>query len=495
MEKETDKLLGERSKGNLAAGEAYSRARRSRLRERVSLGLCDLAAAVCSVLGAWWIWTRLLDRDLLPWHPEALIVLALFWPLALGNSKTLNSRLRKSILDDLPLILGRIFAVSMTVAFGMVLIGVSLENTGYNAGLVVTATGLVIFVLPVMRGMAYALLVRYGSHQKRRILIVGAGKVGARVADLISRNPRLRTEVVGFVDEEPLVKKPLVQSEEGGVREVPVLGDSNELGRIIRETGVGEVLIAFSTIPHERMLEMIWECDRNGVDLAFVPRLFEGTSVQSKVEDIGGVPLMHANRVKLKGLNAAMKRVFDVCVSLAGLLVIWPLLLAIALAVKLDSRGPIIFSQRRVGRDGKTFEMYKFRSMRPDSESLGTWTGRGDPRRTRVGCLIRALSLDELPQIFNVLKGDMSLVGPRPEQPPYVEQFEEEIYRYTHRHRIKAGVTGWAQVNGLRGDTSIEERVLFDNFYIENWSLWLDIKIIILTLVKAWFAKPELEKG
>jgi lipopolysaccharide/colanic/teichoic acid biosynthesis glycosyltransferase len=139
--------------------------------------------------------------------------------------------------------------------------------------------------------------------------------------------------------------------------------------------------------------------------------------------------------------------------------------------------------------------MYKFRSMRQDAESLDTWTGREDPRRTRVGCLIRALSLDELPQLFNVLRGDMSLVGPRPEQPPYVEQFEEAVYRYAHRHRIKAGITGWAQVNGLRGDTSIVERVVFDNFYIENWSLWLDVKIIVLTLVKAWFAKLEWEKG
>jgi exopolysaccharide biosynthesis polyprenyl glycosylphosphotransferase len=260
-------------------------------------------------------------------------------------------------------------------------------------------------------------------------------------------------------------------------------------------TGAGEVIIAFSTAPHHRMLEMIWECDRHGVDISFVPRLFETTSVQSVVEDIGGVPLMHANRVRLKGLNAAIKRTFDILATTAGLLVIWPLLLAIALAVKLDSPGPVLFSQRRVGQDGKTFDMYKFRSMRQDAESLGTWTGPEDPRRTRVGRVIRALSLDELPQLFNVLKGDMSLVGPRPEQQPYVERFEEAVYRYVHRHRIRAGITGWAQVNGLRGDTSIEERVIFDNFYIENWSLWLDIKIILLTLVKAWFSKLEWSKG
>ncbi len=267
-------MLGERSEGGLAAEGSYSGARRSRVQERAVLGLCDLAAAVCSVLGAWLIWTRLLDRELLYWHPEALIALCLLWPLAVGSSKTLNSRLRKSVLDDLPLILGRVFAVSMAVAFVVVMIGVVTGNTGYNAGLVVLATGLAVVVLPAARGAAYALLVRYGGQQKRRILIVGAGKVGARVADLISRNPRLRTEVVGFVDEEPLVSRPLVQCEEGGVREVPVLGDSSQLGEIIRETGAGEVLIAFSKMSHERMLEMVWECDSNGVDIAFVPRFF-----------------------------------------------------------------------------------------------------------------------------------------------------------------------------------------------------------------------------
>jgi len=243
------------------------------------------------------------------------------------------------------------------------------------------------------------------------------------------------------------------------------------------------------------VLEMIWECDRQGVDVAVVPRFFEATTVRSSVENVSGVPLMHLNRVRLMGFNGILKRAFDVVATMAGLLVIWPVLLALALAVKLDSPGPVFFAQKRVGCDGQWFTMYKFRSMRTDAESLGTWTTQQDPRRTRIGRLLRPLNLDELPQLFNVLKGDMSLVGPRPEQPSYVELFEESVYRYTHRHRVKSGITGWAQVNGLRGDTSIEERVLYDNYYIENWSLWLDVKIILLTLFKSGISEPERSIG
>jgi len=480
----------ELQKSELSVIGKHSRTRRSRLWERVFLASFDLAAAALSSLVAWLVWSRLLDRELLPWQPAALVILTLSWAAVLTSSPKLYSRFRNSILDDLPTVLGRILVVSMVVALGTVLVGISLENTGYDAELVVLAAGLGLVMVPVLRGICYALLIRYGSRTKRRVLIIGAGKVGVRVADLISRDSRFRTEVVGFVDEDPLVQEPVVQSAEGE-KEVPVLGSSYDLGRILRETGAGEVIIAFSVALYHETLEVIWECDRHGVGISFVPRLFETTSVESAVEDIGGVPLMHANRVRLKGLNAVVKRAFDLVATVAGLLVIWPLLLVIALAVKLDSLGPILFTQRRVGQNGKTFSMYKFRSMREDAESLGTWTGPEDPRRTRVGRVIRVLSLDELPQIFNVLKGDMSLVGPRPEQPPYVERFEEEVYRYVHRHRIRAGITGWAQVNGLRGDTSIEERVAFDNFYIENWSLWLDIKIILLTLAKAWYSKPE----
>jgi len=443
----------------------------------------DLSGAVLSSVGAWWVWTRLLNREFLWWHQAILVVLGLFWIVGLSRSQALTGRLRRSLLDDLPSILRYVLMSSIVVALGVAVTGFNPDN----AGLVLVAAGLGAVIMPVERGSVYALLNRYGGHTKQRVVIIGAGKVGLRVAALISKDSQLRAEVVGFLD-----KEPLACSREGYVEDWPLLGSSNDLDRILQEYRVDEVIVAFSTALHQQVLELIWECDRHAVNISVVPRFFEATTVRSTVENIREIPLMHLNPVRLKGCNAAIKRCFDVLGAGVGLLVIWPLLLAIALAVKLDSPGPVIFSQRRVGYDGKTFTMYKFRSMRTDAESIGTWTSRQDPRRTRVGQVIRLLNLDELPQLFNVLKGDMSLVGPRPEQPSYVELFEESVYRYSHRHRARSGITGWAQVNGLRGDTSIEERVLFDNYYIENWSLWLDIKIMILTLFKALISEPEL---
>jgi len=291
---------------------------------------------------------------------------------------------------------------------------------------------------------------------------------------------------VGFLDKEPLARPE--GDDEGGV---PVLGSSYDLSKVIQEQKANKLVIAFSTAPHQKILKIIWECDRLGVDVSVVPRFFEATTLQSTVENVKGIPLTHLNRARLVGYNALFKKVFDVLATSVGLLVIWPLMLTIALAVKLDSPGPSIFSQKRAGYDDKVFTMHKFRTMTVGAQNQSNYTVVGDPRRTRIGKYLRATSLDELPQLWNVLKGDMSLVGPRPEVWDRSQELNQSVYRYDHRYRVKSGVTGWAQVNGLRGDTSIEERILFDNFYIENWSFWLDTKIILLTLFKAWVSKPE----
>jgi exopolysaccharide biosynthesis polyprenyl glycosylphosphotransferase len=461
-------------------------AERPWLNEKTLIVSLDLAGATFSGAGALWVWVHLLGYELLWWNPVVLIILGLVWIVSLTRSRVLGSRLRRSLLDDLPTIVKKVLYGSMTVALGVALVRLDPSD----AGLLVVAASLGVVVIPIARGCSYALLDRARNRAKRRVLIIGAGKAGNRVAHLISKNPRIRSEVIGFLD-----KEPLIDADEDLQAEFPVLGSSYDLGRILEESQVDEVIVAFSTAPHQRFLEMIWECDRRGVNISFVPRLFEAATVQSVMEDIGGIPLMHSNRVRLRGYNVAIKRTFDLLGAGMGLALLCPLLLLIALVVRLDSPGPIFFRQARSGRDGRTFVMYKFRSMRTDAEDLGTWTRQQDPRRTRVGRFLRAWNLDELPQLWNVLRGEMSLVGPRPEQPTYVELFEESIYRYAHRHRIKSGITGWAQVNGLRGDTSIEERVLFDNYYIENWSPWLDIKIIVLTLFQAWVSRPELGNG
>ena len=210
------------------------------------------------------------------------------------------------------------------------------------------------------------------------------------------------------------------------------------------------------------------------------------------IDDLGGLPLLNVRDIQLRGWRLSLKRAMDLIGASIGLVLLSPFMLLMALLIKLDSPGPVFYYQERMGLDGRPFQMFKFRSMRQDAEEDGPgWTTKDDPRRTRIGALLRSKNIDELPQLINVLLGDMSLVGPRPERPIYVEKFRNSIPRYMERHREKAGMTGWAQVNGLRGDTSIAERTKYDLWYVENWSLWLDIKIIVRTIVQTLFGNAE----
>jgi exopolysaccharide biosynthesis polyprenyl glycosylphosphotransferase len=444
------------------------------------LACSDAVGALLAGAGAALVWVGLLDREPSWWLAALVAILGVAWVLALSGSRSRAGCLRRSLLDDLPKVVERVLLVSAVVALAVAV--VSLDPNLAEPVPVAAAVGLVSFA--ATRGATYALLARAGAPTTSTLS--GAGSIGVRVADLLDRRYGSGVEVVGFLDKEPLARV-------GGApgSEAPVLGSSYDLGRVIREHGIDRVVVAFSTAPHRRVLEIIWECDRHGVEVSVVPRLFEAITVQSRVENVFGTPLMHLDRIRLAGRRTLLKRAFDLVAASVGLIAISPVLLVVAAMVKLDSPGPILFAQQRVGCDGKRFTLYKFRSMRADAERIGTWTREDDPRQTRVGRFIRAWNLDELPQLVNVLKGDMSLVGPRPEQPSYVELFEQSVYRYTHRHRVKSGITGWAQVNGLRGDTSIEDRVLYDNFYIENWSFWLDLKILFLTFFKPKVPIPE----
>jgi exopolysaccharide biosynthesis polyprenyl glycosylphosphotransferase len=214
-----------------------------------------------------------------------------------------------------------------------------------------------------------------------------------------------------------------------------------------------------------------------------VPDLARAFTLNAAVEDFDGTPVVRITETPDQGWNGVLKRGFDIACSLGGLVVLSPLLAAIALWVRLDSPGPVFYGQERVGFNGRRFHMWKFRSMRLDAEAGGAgWTRPGDERRTGAGAVLRRLSLDELPQLWNVLRGEMSLVGPRPERPMYVEQFRSSIPRYMLRHHMKAGITGWAQVNGLRGDTPLDQRIEYDLYYIRNWSLAFDVQIILRTL-------------
>ena len=267
-----------------------------------------------------------------------------------------------------------------------------------------------------------------------------------------------------------------------------MLGGLSDIGSIIREHNVEEVIITLPGASHEQSLDIISQCERERVAVRLFPDLFQIMASGVTVSDLDGLPLLTVRDVALRGWRLTLKRTMDIVVSAAALVFLSPFLLLIALLIKVDSRGPVFYSQIRVGLDGKPFPTLKFRSMRVDAEAQTgpVWATENDPRRTRLGAILRRLSLDELPQFINVLVGQMSLVGPRPERPIFVEQFKQVVPRYMDRHMEKAGLTGWAQVNGLRGDTSIIERTKYDLYYIENWSLLFDVKILLLTLIRGF---------
>jgi exopolysaccharide biosynthesis polyprenyl glycosylphosphotransferase len=334
---------------------------------------------------------------------------------------------------------------------------------------------------------------RYARQQKvvgQRTLIVGAGRIGAQVERRLDEHPELGLRPVGYVDAHP------PSDDQVAGRRVPVLGGPDDLDRIVRETEAEHVVLAFlsSRGSDAKLVPIVRLCDELGLQVSLVPRLFESVNVRMHLEHIGGMPLFRLHTVRPKGWQFAVKHALDRVLAAFLIVLLSPLLVAAVLAVKLSSPGPIFFRQRRVGRDGRDFDLLKFRSMhlsegpRPDNVSVllpgDTAPGgvEGADRRTKVGRLMRRTSIDELPQLFNVLRGNMSIVGPRPERPEFVELFELRVDRYDDRHRVKSGITGWAQVHGLRGKTSLSDRIELDNYYIENWSLWLDVKILVMTI-------------
>jgi exopolysaccharide biosynthesis polyprenyl glycosylphosphotransferase len=316
---------------------------------------------------------------------------------------------------------------------------------------------------------------RYRRARPTRVLIVGGGDVGRMILQKITQSPNLGYQPVGFADDTPGRKE---------VAGLPVLGNTSHVGFLIRERDVQEVIIGLPEASHEQVLDLISMCEQERATVRVFPDVFQIIASDIGIDDLNGLPLLTIRDVALRGWRLALKRAMDLVVSAVALILMSPFLLLCALVVKLDSPGPVFYAQERTGLDARPFQMLKFRSMRADAEEETgpVWATKDDPRRTRFGAFIRHHSLDELPQFINVFVGDMSLVGPRPERPLFVEQFRQIVPRYMERHKEKAGITGWAQVNGLRGDTSIIERTKYDLWYIENWSLLLDIKILLRTV-------------
>jgi exopolysaccharide biosynthesis polyprenyl glycosylphosphotransferase len=364
----------------------------------------------------------------------------------------------------------------MGVALASLLFKNSPLELDYSRGMILYGWGLTIVFVTfgrVVHTQVRARLRRQGWGRDR-VLIVGTGDVGRMIFQKTQSNPGLGYEVAGFVT---------TDGENGTPLAAPVLGQASELATIIDDYQVDEVIIALPEATHQEILMLISECERGKVTIKVFPDVFQIMASQVSIGDLGGLPLLTVRDIALRGWRLTAKRLMDVIGAACVLILISPLMVLMAVLIKLDSRGPVFYAQERMGLDARLFRMLKFRSMRQDAEAHGPgWTVEGDPRVTRLGRIIRRINVDELPQLINVLMGEMSLVGPRPERPVYVNQFRRSIPRYMDRHWEKAGMTGWAQVNGLRGDTSIVERTKYDLWYIENWSLLLDVKILIRTL-------------
>jgi exopolysaccharide biosynthesis polyprenyl glycosylphosphotransferase len=372
----------------------------------------------------------------------------------------------------------------MGVAISSLLFKNSPIELDYSRGVILYAWILTIILVMVGRlihGLIRGRLNRSGVGRDR-VLVVGTGDVARMICQKIQSNPGLGYEVVGFV---------AANGQEGSPVCTPVLGHASDLAQIIADQRTDEVIIALPEATHEEVLALISECERGQVTIKVFPDLFQIMASQVSIGDLGGLPLLTVRDIALRGWRRTAKRSMDIAISAAALVLISPLLMLTALLIKLDSDGPVFYAQERTGLDARPFLMLKFRSMRQDAERSGPgWTVKSDPRVTRLGRTIRRLNIDELPQFINVLLGDMSMVGPRPERPVYVEQFRRAIPRYMERHLERGGVTGWAQVNGLRGDTSIAERIKYDLWYVENWSLLLDVKIIVRTAFQ-FFRSPN----
>ncbi|WP_127531977.1 undecaprenyl-phosphate glucose phosphotransferase [Paenibacillus kobensis] len=344
----------------------------------------------------------------------------------------------------------------------------------------IAVTGAVGYRLMVKNILAWA---RSQGYNKRYVLILGAGTVGQRFQERLLNRPELGYEVFGFLDDQP-------HNHSGDVK---IMGPLDSLEETLAfNSSIDEVIVALPLEAHAKYASLIETCDKAGVKALIIPDYFDVLPARPFFDNFAGMPLINVRDIPLDEFsNRLLKRTFDVLFASAAIILLSPILLAVAVGVKLTSPGPVIFKQERIGYGRKPFYMYKFRSMRQSVAKVSDtqWTVENDPRRTAFGSFIRRTSLDELPQFFNVLMGQMSVVGPRPERPFFVEQFKEQVPKYMVKHHVRPGITGWAQTNGLRGDTSIEERIVHDLFYLENWTFLFDIRIIGRTIVKGFVNK------
>jgi len=371
----------------------------------------------------------------------------------------------------------------VTTAIFLIAMAFFLKKYDFSRIVLILFTSINIIALSLERAVIRGIFkyLRKKGYNLRHALIVGCGASAKELLERFKNHPEIGINVKGLVCTDHKDDSKVVDG-------VSVVGLYKDIRTLIKAHGVDKVFIALSMDEHEKVVDILKHIGDETVDIMIIPDIYEFVTLRGGIEELDGLPIVNLRNTPLFGWNMVLKRGFDAGLSSALILLSSPLLLLLALLVKFSSRGPVFYCQERMGMDGATFSMLKFRSMRCEAEDKSgpVWAKRDDKRRTPIGSFMRKTSLDELPQLFNVLKGDMSLVGPRPERPVFIHEFRKSIPRYMLRHKVKSGMTGWAQVNGWRGDTDISKRIDYDIYYIEHWSLFFDIKIVWLTLWKGF---------
>lgn len=387
-----------------------------------------------------------------------------------------RARRHISFLDELPSLCGRLLASGAIVAIVAAMRHESVQYvSGFMRGVALSA-GLVLVGRAITR--AVVLVARKRRWVEQNAIILGSGPIAIELARLLRRYPQYGLRFAGFVDVHP-PKRPV---------SMPLLGSLDDLEEAVTLTGAKVIIIADTECPESRLMEVLRQPTCASRDLWVVPRLWGSRSQGGIPDHVGAIPVVHLRHTNLSGPRWAVKRASDILFALTALILSSPLFVLCAVLAFIDGGPRIFFFQERIGRYGKPFKLIKFRSMRPMSEHEAQthWSIAGDRRISPIGRFLRRTSLDELPQLWNILRGDMTVVGPRPERPYFVEKFSAEHPDYAMRHRVPVGLTGLAQVSGLRGDTPISDRARFDNYYIENWSLWLDIKVLLRTVAEVF---------
>ncbi|MBQ7832155.1 MAG: undecaprenyl-phosphate glucose phosphotransferase [Lachnospiraceae bacterium] len=449
--------------------------------------LLDALATIVSYIAAWWLRIVVFQK---PGEgvlaPEAYFValialvpgyLAMYTALNLYKSKRYSSAKRA------------FFDVIKATLIGLLIFFVALyiiNEPDFSRSVIfiffVINVGLTILVRNTIR--VFLRQIRKKGYNVKYIVLVGYSRAAEEYIDRIIANPQWGYVVRGILDDH-IPAGTLY-------RGVKVLGRIDNLYYVLPENKLDEIAVTLSLEDYDRLEEIVGLCEKSGVHTKFIPDYNSVIPSRPYTEDLSGLPVINIRRVPLTNtLNWVVKRVVDIIGSLVALVIFSPVMLIAAIVIKCSDEGPVIFKQERVGLHNKTFQMYKFRTMavqKPQEESKA-WTVKNDPRVTKFGKFLRKTSLDEIPQFYNILKGDMSLVGPRPERPVFVDKFKEEIPRYMIKHQVRPGLTGWAQVNGYRGDTSIRKRIDCDIYYIENWTFGFDIKILFMTIFKGFINK------